>query len=313
MDKFILTLMTNFPVLQFLRDEEGLVLVRTTSRHDEVKFRRKLQLLTDSTPYKPIWLVPEPPSTTKSQPETNPFLPLPSPPIQPPNATQVHNDETINPDAPDDTTPSTDEQARQQESTNPDAPAPAPPPQPAAMEPVTQPKPTLQQCYSCLLWGHLAANCSNATRCNRCSGPHNHRTCTQDRATPKCGNCGGKHQASHRLCPVRPRATRTTRTKAGAHQTQPLPAQDNPRGGRPAPRLKPERPCPAPRDTNRPPNLWGGGLPTHQNMWPQFDARLNPNAAYIHMLHMALLQSQPWDQTTAWRPSKRRSRQPARH
>lgn len=45
------------------------------------------------------------------------------------------------------------------------------------------------QCYKCLQFGHIAANCKSGPACSRCSGDHEMRDCTRKNEPPVCRNC----------------------------------------------------------------------------------------------------------------------------
>lgn len=72
------------------------------------------------------------------------------------------------------------------------------------------------QCFNCQGFTHASANCTLDPRCVRCAGPHKSKDCTLVNATTKkipedqvkCINCGGKHTASSRECPLRIRLTK---------------------------------------------------------------------------------------------------------
>ena len=57
------------------------------------------------------------------------------------------------------------------------------------------------QCFRCQRLGHTTRSCQFPEKCVRCSGPHNHSTCSPD-TQPKCANCHGPHSACSRQCPV---------------------------------------------------------------------------------------------------------------
>lgn len=47
------------------------------------------------------------------------------------------------------------------------------------------------QCYRCLHFGHLAANCKAGPACGHCAGDHEMRDCTKKNQPPVCRNkCG---------------------------------------------------------------------------------------------------------------------------
>ena len=84
----------------------------------------------------------------------------------------------------------------------------------------THVKSTVKQCFRCLDYGHLVADCTGSQSCTRCGGPHQHRECTVDRDSPTCANCSKddnisveerKHAASDRGCPTRIRLLREAR------------------------------------------------------------------------------------------------------
>lgn len=61
----------------------------------------------------------------------------------------------------------------------------------------------LTQCFKCWRYGHLAAVCPHEERCGKCSGGHNHQTCSSQRL--ECTGCGGEHEARSKLCTARGR------------------------------------------------------------------------------------------------------------
>ena len=61
--------------------------------------------------------------------------------------------------------------------------------------------PHVMQCFKCQQFGHSAKECSNATRCLRCSQEHSVKECTVQK-NAKCSNCGGAHATVYRGCPA---------------------------------------------------------------------------------------------------------------
>ena len=81
-------------------------------------------------------------------------------------------------------------------------------------------KTTIKQCYRCLDYGHLVADCTGTQCCTRCGGQHLHKDCPTDHNSPSCANCAKddkilveerKHAASDRGCPTRIRLLREAR------------------------------------------------------------------------------------------------------
>ena len=81
-------------------------------------------------------------------------------------------------------------------------------------------KTTIKQCFRCLAFGHLIADCTDTQCCTRCGGQHPHKDCPTDRNSPTCANCakddkippgGQNHAASDRSCPTRIRLLREAR------------------------------------------------------------------------------------------------------
>jgi hypothetical protein len=60
-------------------------------------------------------------------------------------------------------------------------------------------KPQPLQCFKCLAFQHVAANCDKEQKCAKCSGAHSRKDCTS--SDLQCTNCGGKHGASSYECP----------------------------------------------------------------------------------------------------------------
>lgn len=61
-----------------------------------------------------------------------------------------------------------------------------------------------RQCYNCQEYGHMAAACTNKTKCGRCAGPHQ----SQDHGINKpgevqCSVCPGKHESWSKNCEIR--------------------------------------------------------------------------------------------------------------
>ena len=81
-------------------------------------------------------------------------------------------------------------------------------------------KTALKQCYRCLGFGHLIADCEGSQCCTRCGGDHIHKDCLVDRDSPMCANCARdtnvpvdkqNHAASDRGCPTRIKLLRDAR------------------------------------------------------------------------------------------------------
>ncbi|GIZ36536.1 hypothetical protein CKM354_000000700 [Cercospora kikuchii] len=52
-----------------------------------------------------------------------------------------------------------------------------------------------KMCFNCNAYGHLQGACHRATRCGKCTGPHQTRDC-QSTDPPKCAVCAGGHRSS---------------------------------------------------------------------------------------------------------------------
>lgn len=61
------------------------------------------------------------------------------------------------------------------------------------------------QCFRCLRYGHVQAQCRSGPRCCKCSQPHTGDSCTVDPENVSCLFCGGCHSALDRSCPERAR------------------------------------------------------------------------------------------------------------
>ena len=81
-------------------------------------------------------------------------------------------------------------------------------------------KTSIKQCFKCLGFGHLIADCKGAQSCTRCGGQHVHKDCPVDRDSPTCANCAKddsippekrSHAASDRGCPIRIKMLRDAR------------------------------------------------------------------------------------------------------
>ena len=81
-------------------------------------------------------------------------------------------------------------------------------------------KTSVKQCFRCLEYGHLIADCTSSQCCTRCGGDHPHKDCPTDRNSPTCANCmkdekispeRRNHAASDRSCPTRIRLLREAR------------------------------------------------------------------------------------------------------
>ena len=62
--------------------------------------------------------------------------------------------------------------------------------------------PQVMQCFKCQQFGHSAKECSNATRCLRCSQEHSVKEWTVQKENAKCSYCGGAHATIYRGCPA---------------------------------------------------------------------------------------------------------------
>lgn len=69
------------------------------------------------------------------------------------------------------------------------------------------------QCFNCGRYSHTARVCRSKTNCWTCSEPHPTKECP-NKATPKCGNCGGSHPADHASCPTRSFQAKICQVKA---------------------------------------------------------------------------------------------------
>ena len=72
------------------------------------------------------------------------------------------------------------------------------------------------QCFRCQGFGHAAKNCNWGSKCVRCTGSHDSRTCplkTTCGYSAKCSGCGGDHPASAKDCPKRLQYIQGLRTK----------------------------------------------------------------------------------------------------
>lgn len=63
-------------------------------------------------------------------------------------------------------------------------------------------KPTIQQCFKCQGYGHMAKECAKELKCLRCSGEHSLKDCKQPKEEPTCANCGEKHASIYKGCKV---------------------------------------------------------------------------------------------------------------
>ena len=62
-------------------------------------------------------------------------------------------------------------------------------------------QPTVQQCFKCQGFGHIAKNCTEEQKCLRCSGSHPLKECKIEKSQATCANCGGNHASVFRGCP----------------------------------------------------------------------------------------------------------------
>ena len=62
---------------------------------------------------------------------------------------------------------------------------------------------SVQQCWNCQSFGHLAKTCRSKTKCLICGESHHQKGCpNRDIKQPKCANCKGPHVASYKGCPT---------------------------------------------------------------------------------------------------------------
>lgn len=74
------------------------------------------------------------------------------------------------------------------------------------------------QCYRCQEFGHSSLTCNLTPKCVKCSQPHRASQCN---ATPddfRCANCGGKHTANYKGCPLHPSNRSKTRSRSRSRQ-----------------------------------------------------------------------------------------------
>jgi Associated with zinc fingers len=63
-----------------------------------------------------------------------------------------------------------------------------------------------RQCHRCQLHGHSQSWCTAAPKCVKCGKGHLTQECQKDKNTEAtCANCAGKHTASYKGCPARPK------------------------------------------------------------------------------------------------------------
>ena len=60
--------------------------------------------------------------------------------------------------------------------------------------------PHKMQCFKCQKISHSAKECTNATRCLRCSQDYSVKECTVAKEIANCSNCGGAHATVYRGC-----------------------------------------------------------------------------------------------------------------
>ena len=62
---------------------------------------------------------------------------------------------------------------------------------------------SVQQCWNCQSFGHLAKTCRSKTKCVICVESHHLKGCpNREKKQPKCTNCKGPHVASYKGCPA---------------------------------------------------------------------------------------------------------------
>ena len=62
---------------------------------------------------------------------------------------------------------------------------------------------SVQQCWNCLSFGHLAKTCKSKTKCLICGESHHHKGCpNREKKQPKRASCKGPHLASYKRCPA---------------------------------------------------------------------------------------------------------------
>ena len=79
--------------------------------------------------------------------------------------------------------------------------------QPEPRTPPTTPRRPPPQCYKCMEYGHVSADCKGPVRCRKCAGSHPASSCkSESRCCAVCTGHGqpADHPASARGCPYRP-------------------------------------------------------------------------------------------------------------
>ena len=60
---------------------------------------------------------------------------------------------------------------------------------------------SVQQCWNCQNFSHLAKACKSEAKCLLCGESHHHKGCPdREKKQPKCTNCKGPHIASFKGC-----------------------------------------------------------------------------------------------------------------
>ena len=93
-------------------------------------------------------------------------------------------------------------------------------------------KPEPKRCTKCQHFGHFKKQCKRDTICTFCAGSHDSSICFQKKQNDeainlKCSNCGGKHAASSKKCPVYTASVHSMQNEPSAQPTVPAPAPAN--------------------------------------------------------------------------------------
>lgn len=79
------------------------------------------------------------------------------------------------------------------------------------------------QCFNCLKFHHIAANCKRKARCAKCSGEHSIDTCEVE--TNACANCNEAHQADSKECKVYTQVLETRKKRQTSRVPSSLPTR----------------------------------------------------------------------------------------